>query len=159
MVISIIAAMAKNRVIGCNGQLPWCLPSDLKRFRELTMGHVLLMGRQTYESIGKPLEGRRTIILSRQSDYSASGCLVAANMEEALKLAVGAGQVFICGGEDIYKQSLNLAEQIYLTELVDDFEGDRFFPELPEGQFEISQREKVIDCHNYYFTILQRQKV
>ncbi len=159
MVISIIVAMAKNRVIGCNGQLPWRLPSDLSRFRELTMGHVLLMGRQTYESIGKPLEGRKTIILSRQSGYSAPGCLVAADMEEASRLAADAEQIFICGGEDIYRQGLNLADQIYLTELVDDFEGDRFFPELPEGQFEISQREKMIDCHDYYFTILQRQKV
>jgi dihydrofolate reductase len=158
MVISIIVAMAKNRVIGCNGQLPWRLPSDLNRFRELTIGHVLLMGRQTYESIGKPLDGRRTIILSRNRDYSASGCMVAADLEDALKLAADAEHVFICGGEDIYSQSLNLADQIYLTELVDIFDGDRFFPELPEGRFQISQREKVIDCHDYYFTLLQRQR-
>lgn len=157
--ISIIVAMAKNRVIGCHGQLPWRLPSDLNRFRDLTLGHVLLMGRETYESIGKPLDGRRTIILSRNPEYRAPGCCVATNMEEALTLAADAEQLFICGGEDIYRQSFSLADQIYLTELVDEFAGDRFFPELPEDLFQVSQREKILDCHDYYFTVLQRQKV
>lgn len=155
MVISIIVAMAKNRAIGCDGRLPWQLPSDLQRFRELTMGHVLLMGRQTYESIGKALDGRRTIVLSRNSGFVASGCDIAADMTEALRLVNDADQLFVCGGADVYQQSLHLAQRIYLTELVDEFDGDCFFPALPVGRFQEVWCEKVVDSHDYFFSILE----
>ncbi|MCW8859399.1 MAG: dihydrofolate reductase [Deltaproteobacteria bacterium] len=158
MLISIIAAMAKNRVIGNQGQLPWHLPTDLRRFKHLTMGHTLLMGRQTFEAIGHALPGRRTIILSRNTDYQAQGCEVVDNIRLALQLAEGAEHLFICGGAEIYRQTLQLAERIYLTELDIAVEGDAFFPELRAGEFQTRYCEQSDDKISYQFSILERGK-
>ena len=154
--ISIIVAMAKNRVIGKNGQLPWHLPSDLRRFKHLTMGHTLLMGRRTFESIGQPLPGRRIIVLSRDQEYQLAGCKVVSDIESGIQLASPAEELFICGGAEIYQQALPLVERIYLTELDTEIEGDTYFPELPAGEFQIMETQQLKDELNYRFSILQR---
>ena len=130
MIITIIAAMAENRTIGQNNAIPWQLPADLTRFKALTMGHPVIMGRKTYESIGRPLPGRKTIIVTRQPDYRAKGCLVTLDLQSALDLAEGTDEVFICGGGELYRQALPLANRVYLTVVHKEFDGDTFFPEL-----------------------------
>jgi len=154
--VAIIVAMAKNRVIGKNGQLPWHLSSDLRRFKRLTMGHTLLMGRGTFASIGAALPGRRTIVLSRDPEYRAAGCVVANNIEAALRLVAPTEELFICGGADIYRQTLPFAEKIYLTELDIEIAGDRYFPRFAAEEFEIIQTEQVKDKLNYRFSVLHR---
>lgn len=144
MLIALITAMAKNRTIGLNGEIPWQLPADLQRFKQLTMGQTLLMGRKTYQSIGRPLPGRTTIILSRDPSFSAADCTVVASLEEGIA-AAQTEQLFICGGGEIYRQALPLVEEIYLTELLLDVAGDSFFPELPTGQFETIHSEELLD--------------
>jgi dihydrofolate reductase len=131
MIISIIAAMAENRVIGRGGAIPWDIPDDRRRFRELTMGHPVIMGRKTFESIGRPLSGRRNIILSRRPDYRGEGCCVVHSLEDALSASAGADEVFICGGEELYRLALPLATRIYLTVVHGSCDGDAFFPPIP----------------------------
>lgn len=155
MRLSLIVAMAANRVIGKAGRLPWHLPSDLARFKRITMGYPLIMGRLTFESIGRALPGRRTIILSRQDDYRVAGCQVVSSLEAALELVWDDDEVFICGGEEIYRQALPLAQRIYLTELARDVEGDTLFPEIPE-HFLAIEEEQVVEEEAYRFSILQR---
>jgi len=155
MRLSLIVAMAANRTIGKEGQLPWHLPSDLARFKQLTMGHALIMGRKTFESIGHPLPGRKTVVLSRQPDYHAEGCRVVSTLDAALKLVWDYDEVFICGGEEIYRQAMPLAHRIYLTELVREIDGDAFFPEIPE-HFLAIEEEPVVEEEPYRFSILQR---
>ena len=109
MRVSIIVAVAKHRVIGKENKLPWHLPEDLKHFKELTMGHPVLMGRKTYESIGKPLEGRTNIVVTKNHEYQAAGCLVAASLSHALSIASespGSNEVFVIGGAEVYRQAL-----------------------------------------------------
>lgn len=156
MLISMIAAMAENRVIGDQGRLPWHLPTDLKRFKQLTWGHTLLMGRRTFESIGRPLPGRRTIVLSRDSSFQASGCDVASGIHEALALAEAAAQLFVCGGAEIYRQMLPMTERIHLTEIAAEFAGDRFFPEIPIDEFSLLSCERVEDSSSYRYSIFER---
>ena len=156
MLISIIVAMARNRVIGKNGQLPWHVPSDLQRFKKITMGHVLIMGRRTFESIGRPLPGRRTIVVSRNPEYSAAGCEVVASIAAAVECAESATEVFICGGGDIYRQAMPLVERIYLTELDIKIAGDCYFPIWSENEFVQEHRELHQDSIDYSFSIWQR---
>lgn len=156
MLISIIVAMGTNRVIGKNGQIPWQLPSDLQRFKRLTLGHPMIMGRRTFASIGRSLPGRQTIILSRNPNYEVAGCDVVNDIETALQLANSAEEVFICGGAEIYQQFLPLTERIYLTELDDNPDGDAVFPELPLQDFETIDTRKCKDNVDYLFSILQR---
>ena len=150
--------MAKNRTIGVKGQLPWQLSEDLQRFKQITMGQTLLMGRKTYESIGRPLPGRQTIVLSRNRDYRVDSCLVVDTIEAGLA-ATQTDELFICGGAEIYRQALPLVEKIYLTELQSEISGDAYFPDYLACQFEIIQREELVDngvlCN---FSILQRIK-
>ena len=157
MRISAIAALAANRVIGCEGRLPWHLPSDLQRFKRLTMGQTLLMGRRTFESIGRPLPGRRTILLSRNPTFSAAGCETADSLEAALRVAADAEELFICGGAEVYRQTLPLVQRLYLTELEKDFSGEACFPEIPAIDFREVHREFVVDRINYWFCILERR--
>jgi dihydrofolate reductase len=142
VIVSLIAALAANRVIGRANAIPWDLPADRRRFRELTMGHLLIMGRRTWESIGRPLPGRETIVVSRQVGYRAEGARVARSLAEALALAADAGEVFICGGGQLYAEALPRADRLYLTELARTVAGDTFFPELPPGQFREVAREE-----------------
>jgi len=137
MIISLIAAMDRRRGIGKDNRLPWRLSADMKRFRELTMGHHLIVGRKTFESIGKALPGRQMIIVTRQVDFQADGCLVAQSVHEALKLARerGESEVFVIGGAEIYAQSLALADRLYLTLVDAEVEADAFFPEFNENDW------------------------
>ncbi len=155
MIISIIAAMAKNRVIGRSGAIPWHMPEDLRRFRELTMGHTIVMGRKTFENIGRPLPGRLNVILTRQPDYRAPGCRVCHFLAEALTAGAGAEEIFICGGGEIYRESMALADRIYLTVIDREYDGDTFFPDIPEGFVEMLRDETSGPC---VFIFYQRKK-
>lgn len=132
MIVSLIAAMDKRRSIGRDNQLPWRLSADLKRFRELTMGHHIIVGRKTFESIGKPLPGRQMIIVTRDSAFKADGCMICYSLDDAIELARSHGdsEVFVCGGAEIYQQSIALADRLYLTLVDAEIEADTFFPEL-----------------------------
>ena len=134
MLISIIAAMGRNRAIGYKNTLPWRLPADLQRFKQLTLGHHILMGRKTYESIGRPLPGRTSIIITRQPNFQAEGCLIAHSLDEAITLAQSRGEqeVFIIGGAEIYAQALSIADRMYLTLVDAEPEADAFFPKFEE---------------------------
>lgn len=155
--IKIIVAMSKNRVIGNNNQLIWKLSSDLKRFKELTTNNPVVMGRKTYESIGRPLPNRRNIIITRNTEYSVEGCEIVSSLEEALLLTNN--DCFIIGGGEIYTQSLEVADKIYLTLVNKEFEGDTTFPELPRAWY-ISKQEKFLaddkNPHNYSFIIYEK---
>jgi dihydrofolate reductase len=126
--ITIIVATSKNKVIGDSNSLIWHLPADLKRFKELTTGNPIVMGRKTYESIGRPLPNRRNIIITRDVKYDVEGCEVVNSLEEALMICNN--DCFIIGGGEIYRQSMSIADKIYLTLVHEDFEGDTEFPEI-----------------------------
>lgn len=132
MIISLLVAMDQKRGIGMDGKLPWRLSSDLKRFRELTMGHHIIVGRKTFESIGKPLPGRQTIVVTRNLSYKIEGCLIAGSVQAAIKLAEERGETeaFVIGGADVYAQALGVADRVYLTEVHAEVEADTFFPEF-----------------------------
>jgi dihydrofolate reductase len=129
MRVSLIAAVAANRTIGKDGQLPWHLPADLRHFRRLTWGHPVIMGRRTFESMGKPLPGRANIVVTR-GEFHHPGVQVARSVEEALQLAADDGEVFVAGGAEVYRAALPLADRLYLTEIDRDFAGDTFFPDF-----------------------------
>ena len=128
--ISIIVAMAKNRTIGINNTLPWRCPEDLKRFKSLTMGHHMIMGRKTFDSIGKPLPGRTTVVVTRNQKLTIEGCIVAHSLQQAIAACVNDEEIFIVGGGELYKQALPLADALYLTEIQQDVAGDAHFPEF-----------------------------
>ncbi|MHA8082907.1 dihydrofolate reductase [Aquirufa sp. A-Brett2-15D] len=151
--IKILVAFDENRVIGKNNELIWHLPADLKRFKSLTTGHVIIMGRKTYDSIGKPLPNRTTIVISRNPDLQIEGVICTCSMEEAILKAksLSREEIFIVGGAEIYKLSLAVADQILVTQLHDIFEGDTFFPEIVADQWEVTERERgVTDEKNPY---------
>jgi dihydrofolate reductase len=125
--LSLIVAFASNNVIGCNNTLPWHLPEDLKRFRALTMGHHIIMGRKTYESLGRLLPGRTTVIVTRNKAYSVEGALVASSLESALAMCKDDSEPFLIGGAEMYKAGLKLANKLYVTEVHAEFAGDTFF--------------------------------
>ena len=146
MIITLIAAMAENRVIGRDNTLPWNLPEDRKRFRTLTMGHPVIMGRRTWQSLPRSLVGRTVIVLSRNRDFTLSESVRAGNLEEALARAAeadGSDEVFIAGGGDLYRQALSIADRIYLTVVHLTVTGDVIFPELPEDMFVEASREEL----------------
>ena len=143
MTVSIIVAVSDNGVIGRDGGLPWHLPADLKRFKRLTSGHHMIMGRRTWDSIGRrPLPGRPTIVVSRAPGFVAEGAQVARSLGQALALAVGVDEVFIAGGEAIYREALPIADRLYLTRVHAVVEGDTFFPELDEGGWRVVVEER-----------------
>jgi dihydrofolate reductase len=122
--------MARNRVIGINNTLPWRLPEDLRHFKNLTMGHHIIMGRKTYESIGRPLPGRTTVIVTRDRHYKVEGCLTADSIASALRISGGDDEVFFVGGAEMYAQVLPLAQRLFLTEILAEYQGDAWFPEF-----------------------------
>ncbi|MBL0009915.1 MAG: dihydrofolate reductase [Nitrosomonas sp.] len=163
--LAILVAMARNRVIGWNNKLPWHLPADLKHFKFLTMGQTIVMGRKTYESIGKPLPGRTNIIITRQAGYEVPGAIVVSSIDNALLIceensAIN-GEHFIIGGEKIYRQTLEICQRMYITEIQRDFEGDVFFPEFDPNEWEETQRDKQISENDanleYHFVVLDRK--
>jgi dihydrofolate reductase len=132
VIISLLVAMDEKRGIGKGGRLPWRLSSDLKRFKALTMGHHIVVGRKTFESIGRPLPGRRTIVVTRNPGLTPEGCLIAGSVQEAIGIAKanGENEAFVIGGGDIYAQAIDVADRIYLTQIHTEVDADTFFPEL-----------------------------
>jgi len=160
MKLSIIAAMDRNRLIGADNQLPWHLPADLHFFKRTTLGKPILMGRKTFDSIGRPLPGRRNVIISRNPNYQAAGCDVVHSIEEALELVRESEEVMLIGGATLYEQALPLAQRLYLTLIDAEFEGDAWFPNYPQlGNWqEISHEKQQADEKNrldYAFVILE----
>jgi dihydrofolate reductase len=153
MKMSIIVAMARNRVIGRDGGMPWHLPADLERFKALTMGKPIIMGRKTFESLGRILPGRRHIVISRGRDYKAPGAEVVGNLDTALKAAEGAEEAFVIGGAEIFREALPLADCLYITSIDAEIEGDVYFPvfDIDEWQ-EIERIECAPDKAPYQLT-------
>ncbi len=139
MIVSLIAAMSENRVIGRDGALPWHLPRDMQRFKQLTMGHAVVMGRKTYETMGKPLPGRRNMILTRSRYYRPEGIEVFPTLIDALEAASDDPEVFVAGGEQIYRLAMPHADRIYLTVIHATFSGDTFFPEFETGDWRLEE--------------------
>ena len=156
MLISIIAAMGNNRVIGVNNQLPWHLPADLRHFKRITMGKPIIMGRKTYESIGKPLPGRRNIVISSNLDYRAAGCVVVDSVERAIAAAKDVDakdidEAMVIGGAEIFRQTMPLARRLYLTIIDANFAGDRFFLSWNDDDWiETSSESHAPDEKNIY---------
>ncbi len=162
MRIALIAAMAKNRVIGRNNQLPWRIPADLKHFKALTMGKPIIMGRKTYESIGRPLPGRVNIVLTGDVTYRAEGCEVVHSIAQALQVAGAVEEAMIVGGSDLYRQTIGDADRLYLTLVKAEVEGDAWFPKIDSRQWrEIKREAHRADDSNQYdyaFVVLERAR-
>ncbi len=166
MSLSIIVAMSENRVIGANNQLPWHLPEDLKYFKRITMGHPIIMGRKTFESIGRPLPGRSNIVVTRQRDWSAPGVIVASDIEGALRQAAlevqneADQEVFVIGGGELFRQTLDKVSRLYLTQVHARVDGDAYFPDFQREQWrEIERMDYDSDQNNpyaYSFLVLDR---
>ena len=139
--LSLIVAYANHRVIGIENCLPWHLPEDLRYFKATTSGHTIIMGRKTYESIGRPLPNRRNIVLTRQSNWQAPGCDVFRDMPSALAACRDEQEVFVIGGAELYRQALPYAARVYATEIDLEIVGDATFPELPSHEFMEVQRQ------------------
>jgi dihydrofolate reductase len=153
MMRSIIVAAAENGVIGRDGQLPWRLSADLQRFKQLTMNHAVLMGRKTYESIGRPLPGRRMIVITRQNDYKADGVEVAHSLDEAYRRAAEPSETeaFIIGGAEVFREALPHADRIYFTQVGATIEGDVYFPQFDRAGWRlVFQEEHPADAKNEY---------
>lgn len=152
--ISLIVAHDENRVIGFENKMPWHLPGDLKYFKEQTMGKPVIMGRKTFESIGKPLPGRRNIVISRNPAYQHEGIEVVTSLEEALSLVHGVPEVMIIGGEQIFRMALPLADRLYITKIEHSFEGDTYFPAYDDEWQQVAEREPVQADAGYTFQYL-----
>lgn len=161
--ITVIAAIAKNNALGKDNDLIWHLPADLKRFKKVTTGHYILMGRNTFESIGKPLPNRTTIIITRNKNYSKEGCLIAGSLEEAIELAKEEAQIFIIGGAQIYKEIItkNLADQLDITLVHSEFDADVYFPEIDAKVWKEAVREdfKADEKNVYDYSFISYRKI
>lgn len=160
--ISICVAMAENRVIGIENKMPWHLTADLKNFKKITMGKPILMGRKTFESIGRPLPGRKNIIISRNHDYLQQGCEVHHSIDTALKSCAEYEEIMIIGGSDFYRSMLPKATHLYLTLIHAEFSGDTFFPEFNWNDWQEIDRMDIKDDANvsfaYSFIVLERMQ-
>lgn len=139
--VTLIVAVARNGVIGRNGKLPWRLPEDLAFFKRTTMGSPIIMGRRTWESIGRPLPGRRNIVVSRSNEFTAPGAEVAADLDAALALCAGTAEAFVIGGAQLYAVALPRAQRLVITEIDADFEGDTYWPSIDKAQWQETSRE------------------
>lgn len=155
--IILLVAMAENRVIGKNGAIPWHIPEEIAHFKRTTMGHALVMGRKTYDSIGRPLPGRTNIVISNQPDLVIEGCKVVSSLEEALDTArMFHKKIFIIGGGEIFNQSMVLADSIYLSVIHREIDGNVFFPDFSEKEFIKTCTEEVEASESYTFEIYER---
>lgn len=161
MKISLIVAMACNRAIGLGGQMPWHLSADLKRFKQITLGSPVLMGRKTYEAIGRPLPGRDNLIISRNIDFQAAGCRVFGDITSALSDVADSPEVFVIGGATLYRAMLDDADYLYLTLIDKAFDGDTFFPEIDFSQWREISREEVRDDQavDYSYSFLKLENL
>ncbi len=159
MTVALVVAISENNAIGKDNQLLWHLPADLKHFKAITTGHTLIMGRKTFDSIGKPLPNRRNIVISRNAELTIAGAEVYQNLAEALQACAHEAEIYIIGGAEIFNQSIQLANKIYLTRVHQTYEADTFFPELDSSQWEESNLEQHLpDEKNtvaYTFSILE----
>lgn len=158
MEIIVIAAMAANRVIGKANTIPWHIPGEQQRFKQTTMGHALIMGRKTYESIGMPLPGRRNIIITRNRKYLAQGCEVVHSLQQAYKLCQNESMVFNIGGAELYAQGLDHADTLILTVLDDSYDGDAYFPRINENNFTKVNVININSSPNYSIITYKRIK-
>ncbi|KKI88693.1 dihydrofolate reductase [Bacillus sp. SA1-12] len=161
--ISLLYAMDKNRLIGRNNQLPWHLPQDLAYFKRVTMNHKIVMGRKTYESIGKPLPGRENIIITRDKNFSCEGCKVLHSIDEFLALANKCEEeIFVIGGSEIFKEILPYTDRLYVTHIYHDFEGDTYFPETEDNDWKVISKEPGIkdekNPYDFDFVVYERMK-
>ena len=152
--LSIIVAIANNQVIGVNNTLPWHLPEDLKRFRALTTGHHIIMGRKTYESLGRLLPGRTTVIVTRNKRYQLEGALIAHSLEAAVALCKNDDEVFLIGGAELYQDGLKLANKLYITEVDLTVDGDAFFPEFDLNLWQVASREAHTSAQDLPFSYI-----
>lgn len=154
MKLSLIVAFDKNRLIGRDNGLPWHLPADLKHFKAITMGHHMIMGRKTFESIGKPLPGRTTVIITRQQNFQAEGCIVVHHLDEALEYCKNEDEVFVIGGAQIFNCTMPIADRLYITEIDHAFEGDTHFPEIRNDEWEqiSSESHEPDEKNNWSYT-------
>ena len=153
--------MASNRAIGINNTLPWRIPEDLKHFKKLTMGHHLIMGRKTFDSIGRPLPGRTTVVVSRDRNLKIDGCIVAHSLQDAIASCASDPQIFVVGGADVYAQALGLADTLLITEIQQEIAGDAWFPEFDRSEWlevsrEIHQQETP-EPLEYHFVTYERR--
>jgi len=149
--ISIIVAVSTNNVIGTQGELPWRLSDDLKHFKQVTMGKPIIMGRKTWESIGRPLPGRQNIVITRQPGFQAEGCDVVTSIDAGIAAAGDVEEIMVIGGGQIYDVALPAAERLYLTRVHTEIEGDAFFPEIDEGEWRlVSDEQHRSDDKNEY---------
>ncbi len=164
--VSLIGAMGKDRGLGFSNELSWRLPDDLKRFKGITRGHAVIMGRKTYESIGGPLPERKNIVITRNAGYRAPGCTVVGSMEEAMKVArtgssESGAEVFVIGGAEAYKLGLPYADKMYLTFVDADVPADAFFPEFDEKEWRVVKEEKherdEKHAHSFVFKVYERE--
>jgi dihydrofolate reductase len=161
MRVSLVVAAAENGVIGHGNQLPWRLPDDLKRFKALTLGKPVLMGRKTFESIGKPLPGRTNIVISRRSGLMLPGCVVVNSLRQALAAAAGAEELAVIGGADVYAQALSSADVIHLTRVHANIPGDAVFPTLDATQWteRLIERHPADDRHAFAFSFIELERI
>jgi len=153
--VYLIAAVAANGVIGADGRLPWQLPEDLRHFKRMTQGHAVIMGRKTWESIGKPLPGRKNIVVTRQAGHAAPGASVAPSLEAALALCQEQGIVFVIGGSELYRAAMPLADALLLTEIHRDFAGDTRFPEFDRRQWKETDRQAQVAADGTRFDFVR----
>ena len=157
MLISLIVAMASNRVIGDRGEIPWKIPGEQKMFKEITMGHTMIMGRKTNEAIGRALPGRTNIVITRQTDYAASDCIVVHDLKSALASCPSdENEAFIIGGGQIYHETISSADRIYLTVLSRAVRGDTYFPKFCASDFKIIKSDFIDATEPYHFYIYER---
>jgi dihydrofolate reductase len=160
MIVALVVAMGRNRVIGRDNALPWHLPADLRHFRAITLGKPVLMGRKTHESIGRPLPERINIVISRDAAYRAQGCIVLPSLEAAFEYCRDSAELMVIGGAILYRQALPRAQRIYLTEIQQDFAGDTEFPQLEAADWrEVARDDRPADGKNPYphsFIVLER---
>ncbi len=158
--ITIIAAVAQNNALGKNNDLLWHLPKDFKRFKELTSGHYIIMGRKTFESFPKPLPNRIHVIISRQKKFAPNGCLVVDSIEKAISTCPVNEDLFIIGGGEIYKQSINLADKLDITKVHENFDAEIFFPEIDLNIWKLDSEEfhSKDEKHKYDFSFLSYSK-
>ena len=163
MNLSIIVAMAKNHAIGIDNRMPWHLSADLKRFKAITMGKPILMGRKTHESIGRPLPGRKNIILTRDQAYQAEGCVVVYSLEQAFQSVQDSDELMIIGGSSLYQRFLGQAQRLYLTLIEQEFAGDTFFPAFDWNDWSVVERVDVTDDSSvpfhYSFWVLENRAI
>ncbi len=159
--VTIIAAVAENNALGKNNDLIWHLPADLKRFKKVTNGHFVIMGRKTFESLGKPLPNRTTVIITRNVNYKAEGCIVVNSLDEALIKAAPDSNPYILGGAEIYKQALEVADVLDLTIVHASFEADAFFPKIDTSVWKEIKREdfKADKKHAYDYSFIKYKRV